>query len=167
MRKLGMKRRVRVRDRERKKKDMCVCLCVWERTLSFVINKSWNFPKSVAIVAMSTNFPRCDVYLIICPRLSMHDCLLMKLLHTVCACFVRRAGSAGTMGLILWTIGVGSLQRGVLKKNICMASRQWREWRRVKGGRRRKGRILGIVLCVLESTTTQTSQSIKQAGHAY
>lgn len=76
-------------------------------------------------------------------------------------------GQPGTMGLILWTIGVGSLQRGVLKQNICMASRHWRERRRVWRWeeKEREDSWHWTHIGVLERTTTQ-ALSINRASRS-
>lgn len=80
------------------------------------------------------------------------------------------AGWAGTTGFILWTIGVGSPKRGVLKNNICMASRPRRDGRRrvlkVGGeGEGKEGFFGSGPTVVLQTTTAQTSEAIKQVGH--
>lgn len=69
--------------------------------------------------------------------------MLQKHLHSVHVCFRHWAGSAGTMGLV-WNNRRRLLPKGSAKKNICMRSRQWREWAKVKGGRRKKERILAL-----------------------
>lgn len=130
---MGTKRRLEGRQRER--------MCCYYRALLW----AGIFQK---VVAMLTNFPRCVVYLII---ICVQDWVSMKLyMRALCV----GLGRPGTLGLILWTIGVGSLQRGVLKKNICMGSRQWGEF---KGGRRRKGRIFGVALCFGKYNNTDLS----------
>lgn len=69
------------------------------------------------------------------------------------------------------TIGEDFLQRGVLKKqNICMRSRQWREGVKVKGGRRKKERILALHSDKKNKTVFWKAQStglVYKEGHAY
>lgn len=125
------KRKDTMKKRDRKRGRASMCVCGGRRKREREVKTWWGvFHWSVALLCFCF-WPHVFECAYARPSRSR------KLLHTAPALW---AGSTGAMGLVLWTIGVGFQQRGVLKENICMGSRQWREWRRVKGGRRRRRR---------------------------